>query len=180
MQLKKVTAPLTQDIIEELKTGDEVLISGVIYTMRDAAHARVADMLKKGQKPPFNLKNQIVYYCGPTPAKEGNVIGSCGPTTSSRMDSYTPLLLEHGLKGMIGKGERSVAVKDAITKHRAVYFSALGGLGAEYARHVLSSEIIAFPELGPEAIYRLEVKDFYAIVINDAEGNDFFVMNKYN
>ncbi|HRU40289.1 MAG TPA: FumA C-terminus/TtdB family hydratase beta subunit, partial [Candidatus Goldiibacteriota bacterium] len=153
--MKQVRTPLTEEIIEDLEVGDEVLISGVIYAMRDAAHARVAQILEKKGKLPFDFKNQVIYYCGPTPAKPGNIIGSCGPTTSSRMDKYTPLMLENGIKGMIGKGERSVAVKDAITKHKAVYFSALGGLGAEYARNVKSSEIIAFPELGPEAIYRL-------------------------
>jgi fumarate hydratase subunit beta len=178
--LKRITAPLDRETLDDLETGDEVMISGVIYTMRDAAHARIADMIKRRVKLPFDLENQVIYYCGPTPAKPGNVIGSCGPTTSSRMDSYTPLLLEHGLKGMIGKGERSAAVKDAIAKYGAVYFSALGGLGADYAGDVKKSDIIAFPELGPEAIYRLEVEDFYAIVINDAKGNDFFIMNHIN
>ncbi len=178
--MKRITAPIIQEEIEELEAGEEVLISGTIYTMRDAAHARITDMINKGQKLPLDLKNQVIYYCGPTPAKPGQVIGSCGPTTSSRMDSFTPLLLEHGIKGMIGKGERSVAVKDAIIKHRAVYFSAFGGLGADYARNVKKSEIAAFPELGPEAIHRLEVEDFFSVVINDTKGNDFFVMIHYN
>ena len=178
--MKRITAPLDADTIDDLEVGDEVLISGVIYTLRDAAHAKVAEIIEKKGKLPFDLTNQVIYYCGPTPAKEGNVIGSCGPTTSSRMDKYTPLLLEHGLKGMIGKGERSVPVKDAIAKYGAIYFSALGGLGAEYARDVKKSEVIAFPELGPEAIYRLEIEDFYAVVINDAKGNDYFVINQYN
>lgn len=178
--MKRITAPLDKDTIEDLEVGDEVLISGTVYTMRDAAHAKVTEIIKNKGKLPFDLDNQVIYYCGPTPAKEGNVIGSCGPTTSSRMDIFTPLLLEHGLKGMIGKGERSVAVKDAIAKYGAVYFSAMGGLGAEYARDVKKSEVIAFPELGPEAIYKLEIEDFYAVVINDAKGNDFFVINQYN
>jgi fumarate hydratase subunit beta len=178
--MKKVTTPLTDETIDDLEVGDEVLISGVIYTMRDAAHARVAEIIKKHGKLPFDFKGQVLYYCGPTPAKPGNVVGSCGPTTSSRIDIFTPLMLEHGIKGMIGKGERSVAVKDAIIKHKAVYFSALGGLGAEYARNVKSSEVIAFPELGPEAIYKMDVEDFYAVVINDAKGNDFYVINQYN
>jgi fumarate hydratase subunit beta len=178
--MKRITAPLDADTIDDLEVGDEVLISGVIYTMRDAAHAKVAEIIEKKGKLPFDLTNQVVYYCGPTPAKEGNVIGSCGPTTSSRMDKYTPMLLERGLKGMIGKGERSVPVKDAIAKYGAIYFSALGGLGAEYARDVKKSEVIAFPELGPEAIYRMEIEDFYAVVINDAKGNDYFVINQYN
>lgn len=178
--MKRITAPLDADTIEDLEVGDEVLISGVVYTMRDAAHAKVVEIIKNKGKLPFDLTGQVIYYCGPTPAKEGNVIGSCGPTTSSRMDIFTPILLEHGLKGMIGKGERSVAVKDAIEKYKAVYFSALGGLGAEYARDVKKSDVIAFPELGPEAIYRLEIEDFYAVVINDAKGNDYFVINQYN
>jgi fumarate hydratase subunit beta len=178
--MKKITTPLTMDTIEDLKVGDEVYIYGKIYTMRDAAHKKITDMINKKEKLPFDLKNQVIYYCGPTPAKEGNIIGSCGPTTSSRMDKYTPLLLKQGLKGLIGKGERSVEVKEAIKKYKAVYFSALGGLGALYADSIKKSKVIAFPELGPEAIYELEVEDFYAIVINDAEGNDFYVLNKYN
>jgi len=178
--MKRITVPLDAETIDDLEVGDEVLISGVIYTMRDAAHAKVVEIIKKNGKLPFDLQNQVIYYCGPTPAKEGNVIGSCGPTTSSRMDVFTPVLLEHGLKGMIGKGERSVAVKDAIEKYGAVYFSAMGGLGAEYARDVKKSDVIAFPELGPEAIYKMEIEDFYAVVINDAKGNDFFVINQYN
>lgn len=172
--MKKIQAPMTKNQTENLKAGDEVLISGKIYTMRDAAHAKISQMLEEKKKPPFPLKNSIIYYCGPTPAKPGFIIGSCGPTTSSRMDKYTPLLLDHGLAGMIGKGERNSKVKDAIKKHKAVYFSALGGLGAEYAKNVTGSKIIAFEELGPEAVYELKVKDFYAVVINDAEGNDFY------
>ncbi len=173
--MKKISAPLDNKTIVDLKTGDEVFISGVLYTMRDAAHERVIDIINAGKKPPFDLNNQVVYYCGPTPVKPGNIIGSCGPTTSGRMDKYTPKLLELGLKGMIGKGIRSEEVKDAIKKYQAVYFSALGGLGAEYALTVKKSEIIAFPELGPEAIYRLEVADFYAIVINDIYGKDYYI-----
>jgi fumarate hydratase subunit beta len=178
--MKRITAPLDQETIDDLEAGDEVLISGTIYTMRDAAHAKVVEMIKKRAKLPFDLANQVIYYCGPTPAKEGNIIGSCGPTTSSRMDSFTPVLLEHGIKGMIGKGERSLEVKEAIGKNRAVYFSAMGGLGAEYVRAVKKSEVIAFPELGPEAIYKLEIEDFYAIVIDDAKGNDLFIINQVN
>lgn len=178
--MKIINTPLTEDVIEELEAGDEVYINGKIYTMRDIAHKKIYEMILNKQKLPFDLKNQIIYYCGPTPAKDGRIIGSCGPTTSSRMDKYTPLLLKNGVKGMIGKGERSVEVKDAIKKYKAVYFSALGGLGALYADNIKQAKIIAFPELGPEAIYELEVEDFYAIVINDAKGNDFYVMNKYN
>jgi fumarate hydratase subunit beta len=178
--MKRITAPLDQDTIDDLEAGDEVLITGTLYTMRDAAHARVVELINKRSKLPFDLANQVIYYCGPTPAKEGNVIGSCGPTTSSRMDIFTAILLQNGLKGMIGKGERSLAVKEAIKKNKAVYFSAMGGLGAEYARAVTKSEVIAFPELGPEAIYKLEVEDFYAIVIDDSKGNDLFVINQIN
>jgi fumarate hydratase subunit beta len=178
--MKHVTAPLDAEAIQDLEAGDEVLISGTIYTMRDAAHAKVVELIKKHAKLPFDIKNQVIYYCGPTPAKEGNIIGSCGPTTSSRMDSFTPILLEQGLKGMIGKGERSLAVKEAIEKNGAVYFSAMGGLGAEYGRAVKKSKVIAFPELGPEAIFELEVEDFYAIVIDDAKGQDLFVLNHVN
>ena len=178
--MKRITAPLDPDTIADLEAGDEVLISGTIYTMRDAAHARIVEMIHKHAKLPFDLKDQVIYYCGPTPAKEGNIIGSCGPTTSSRMDVFTPVLLEHGIKGMIGKGERSLKVKEAIEKNGAIYFSAMGGLGAEYVRAVKKSEVIAFPELGPEAIYRMEVEDFYAIVIDDAKGNDLFIINHVN
>ena len=178
--MKKITTPLTMDVIEEIEAGDEVYINGKIYTMRDQAHKKIIDMIINKQKLPFDLKNQVIYYCGPTPAKDGKIIGSCGPTTSARMDQYTPFLLKNGLKGMIGKGERSVEVKDAIKKYKAVYFSALGGLGALYADNIKKAKVIAFPELGPEAIYELEVEDFYAIVINDANGNDYYVMNQYN
>jgi fumarate hydratase subunit beta len=174
--LKKITTPLDAETIEDLTAGDEVLITGTIYTMRDAAHARIAEMAAKKEKLPVDFKNQIIYYCGPTPARGGNAIGSCGPTTSSRMDKFTPLLLGLGIKGMIGKGERATPVKDAIAKNKAVYFSALGGLGAEYARAVVKSEVVAFPELGPEAIYKLEVEDFYAVVIDDTKGNDLYSM----
>jgi len=178
--MKKISVPLDKETLEDLQAGDEVLISGTVYTMRDAAHKKIENIIKAGKKLPFDPENQVLYYCGPTPAKPGNVTGSCGPTTSSRMDIYTPLLLEKGVKGMIGKGERSVQVKDAIEKHKAVYFSAMGGMGAAYARNIIKSEIIAFPELGPEAIYKMEIEDFYAVVINDIHGNDFYVINKYN
>ena len=178
--MKQIKAPLDQATLEDLHAGDEVLISGTVYTMRDAAHAKIAELIQKKEKLPFDFTNQVLYYCGPTPAKPGAIIGACGPTTSSRMDRYTPLLLEHGIKGMIGKGERSKLIKDEIIKHKAVYFSAMGGLGASYARSVIASEIIAFPELGAEAIYKLEIEDFYAVVINDIHGDDFYVMFHYN
>ncbi len=172
--MKKITAPLDEEAAKGLNAGDEVLISGIIYTMRDAAHKKITELLESGKQPPVNLKGELIYYCGPTPAKPGKITGACGPTTSSRMDPYTPRLLEYGIKGLIGKGERSSEVKDAIVKHGAVYFSALGGLGASYARNIIKSETAAFPELGPEAIYKLEIKDFYAFVINDIHGNDFY------
>lgn len=178
--MKEIMTPLTDEIINDLEAGDEVLISGQIYTMRDLAHKKITDLLKKSGTLPFDLKNQIIYYCGPTPAKDGKAIGACGPTTSSRMDKYTPVLLKYGVKGLIGKGERSEEVKEALKKYNAVYFSALGGLGADYADYVISSEIVAFPELGPEAVYKLTVEDFYAVVINDVKGNDFYLMNRYH
>ncbi len=178
--MKKITSPFDKETLEDLQIGDEVLISGTIYTMRDAAHARIFEMYKSGKKLPIDFNNQVIYYCGPTPAREGNIIGSCGPTTSSRMDKYTPLMLKLGVKGMIGKGERSVEVKDAIKKYGAVYFSALGGLGAEYARSIVKSELAAFEDLGPEAIYKLEVEDFYAVVVNDTKGADLYVALHYN
>lgn len=172
--MKKISTPLTSDFIENLNAGDEVLISGYIYTMRDLAHKRIFEMLQKKQHLPFDLRNQIIYYCGPTPSKPGKITGSCGPTTSSRMDKYTHFLIENGARGFIGKGERSDFVKSAIKKYKAVYFSALGGLGAYYAQNIISSEVILFPELETEAVYKLKVKDFYAIVIIDANGNDFY------
>jgi len=178
--MKKITAPFDKETLADLKIGDEVLITGTIYTMRDAAHARIFEMHEAKKKLPVNLEGQVIYYCGPTPAREGNIIGSCGPTTSSRMDKYTPLMLKLGVKGMIGKGERSVAVKDAIKQYGAVYLSAMGGLGAEYARSIVKSEVVAFEDLGPEAIYKLEVEDFYAVVINDTEGSDLYVTLHYN
>ncbi len=178
--MKEIITPLTDDIIFDLEAGDEVLISGPIYTMRDMAHKKITEILEKNETLPFDIKNQIIYYCGPTPAKKGKKIGACGPTTSSRMDKYTPILLKYGVKGLIGKGERSEEVKQALKKYNAIYFSALGGLGAEYAGYVISSEIVAFPELGPEAVYKLTVEDFYAVVINDIKGNDFYLINKYH
>jgi fumarate hydratase subunit beta len=157
----KITTPLTDDVIMILKSGDRVLITGVIYTCRDMAHKYMVEGFKKGVKPPFELNGQILYYTGPTPAPPGRMIGSAGPTTSYRMDIYTPFLIELGLKGMIGKGPRGQEVKDAIKKFKAVYFAAIGGAGALISKAIRKAEVIAYPELGTEAVMRLEVEDFY-------------------
>ena len=169
-----LTTPLTDESVTKLRTGDRVLISGVIYTARDAAHKRMLELLDSGQELPFDIRGQMIYYAGPSPAKPGAVIGSCGPTTSYRMDSYTPRLIQLGLKGMIGKGTRSDEVRDAIMAHKSVYFAAIGGLGALLAKTVKECEVIAYPELGPEAIRRLAVEDFPAIVAIDVCGRDIY------
>jgi len=170
----KITTPFKIEDLERLKSGDTVEITGVIYTARDAAHARLVDLLEKGEKLPLELEGQVIYYVGPSPAKEGKVIGSAGPTTSYRMDPYAPKLIEQGLKGMIGKGARSEEVKAAIKEHKAVYFAAVGGAAALIAKSIKKAEIIAYEDLGAEAIRRLEVEDFPAIVINDIYGNDLY------
>ena len=170
----KITPPLTDADIEKLKAGDKVLITGVLYTARDAAHKKLIELLEGGEKLPFDIKGQLIYYVGPTPAKPGQVIGSAGPTTSGRMDAYTPRLLELGLKGTIGKGQRSQEVVEAMKKHKAVYLAAVGGAAALIAKTIKKAEIIAYEDLGPEAMRRLEVVDFPAIVINDIYGNDLF------
>ena len=162
--MRKISLPLTRDIIKTLKSGEQVLLSGSLLTARDAAHKRLADALKAGKKIPILLKGETIYYTGPTPKRKGEVIGSCGPTTSSRMDSFTPLLLKHGLVGMIGKGERSEEVNLAIKKYKAVYFITIGGSGAYLSEKVKSAGVVAYQDLGPEAIYRLTVEDFPAIV----------------
>lgn len=165
---------MTYDQVMDLRVGDQVSISGVIFTARDAAHNRLVETLKAGRPLPVDFKDQIIYYAGPTPAKPGKVIGSCGPTTSSRMDAYTPTLLEQGLRGMIGKGPRSKEVIDSMKKHGAVYFAAIGGAAALIANSIKSVEIIAYPELGPEAIRRMEVVDYPCIVAINAEGNNLY------
>ena len=170
----KITTPLTSKDIETLSTGDEVLINGIIYTGRDAAHKKLFELLEKNERLPVDLKGQIIYYVGPTPAKPGRVIGSAGPTTSGRMDKYAPRLLEYGLKGMIGKGLRSKEVQEAIVRNKAVYFAAIGGAGALLSKTIVKSEVVAYPELGPEAIYRLEVVDFPAVVVIDAKGQNLY------
>ena len=171
----RLKTPLTDRDVEKLKIGDRVLINGVIYTGRDAAHRRLFDLLKSGKDLPFDLRGQVIYYVGPTPAKPGQVIGSAGPTTSYRMDAFAPALIEKGLKGMIGKGMRSDQVKEAMKRHKAVYFATTGGAGALLAKRVKKAEVVAYDDLGPEAIRRLEVEDLPVIVVNDVEGNDLYV-----
>ena len=175
---KNITSPIDERTIESLHAGDQVLISGVMYVGRDAAHKRLVETLDKGGEMPFDVKGQTIYYMGPSPTKPGHVIGSAGPTTSGRMDAYTPRMLEAGLKAMIGKGLRSPDVKEAIKKHKAVYFAATGGAAALIARSITKSETIAYEELGPEAVLRLEVKDFPAVVINDCHGGDLYQEGK--
>lgn len=170
----KLAPPLTDEVVMKLKSGDRVVITGVIYTGRDMAHKYMVEGHKKGEKLPFELEGQILYYTGPTPAPPGKAIGSAGPTTSYRMDKYTPTLLELGLKGMIGKGPRGQEVKDAIKKYKAVYFAAIGGAGALISKTIRKAEVIAYPELGTEAVMRLEVEDFPAVVVNDVHGADLY------
>ncbi|MBN2910245.1 Fe-S-containing hydro-lyase [Polycladomyces sp. WAk] len=172
--IKKITTPLTYDQVKGLKAGDQVTITGVIFTARDAAHKILVENLKAGNSLPVDFKDQIIYYAGPTPAKPGKVIGSCGPTTSSRMDAYTPTLLGQGLRGMIGKGPRSKEVIESMKNNGAVYFAAIGGAAALIANSIKKVEIVAYPELGPEAIRRMEVVDYPCIVAIDAEGNNLY------
>ena len=174
-EAKVLTTPLTDEDVMKLRTGDKVLISGVIYTARDAAHERMMDALESGEELPFDLRGQIIYYAGPSPAKPGAVIGSCGPTTSYRMDPYAPKLIKLGLKGMIGKGKRSDEVKEAMMEHKSVYLAAVGGAGALLARAIKESEVIAYPDLEPESIRRLVVENFPAIVAVDAYGEDIYL-----
>jgi fumarate hydratase subunit beta len=171
---KRIVTPLNDEVIAGLHMGDKLLITGVIYTARDAAHKRLIELLDNGQDLPFAIQGQVIYYVGPTPPKPGNPIGSAGPTTSNRMDPYAPYLIERGLKGMIGKGQRSQAVKDAMIEYKAVYLGATGGAGALLSKRIKKSEIIAFEDLGPEAIHRLEVEDFPVVVINDIYGGDLY------
>ena len=167
---KHITAPLNDKTVKELKSGDYVYITGTIYTARDAAHKRMYEALERNEELPFDVRNNIIYYMGPSPAREGRPIGSAGPTTASRMDKYTPILLDKGLKGMIGKGKRRKEVKDAMIKNGAVYFAAIGGAAALISRSIKSSEVLAYEDLGTEAIYRFTVEDFPAIVVIDAQG----------
>jgi len=176
--IKKVKLPLTEETLAGLRAGDNVLLSGVLYVARDSAHKRMTEVLEKGEPLPFDIKGQTLYYMGPSPAPPGRPIGSAGPTTSARMDMYTPRLLNKGLKGMIGKGIRSREVKEAMKKHKAVYLAAAGGAGALISKTITKSDVIAYKDLGLEAILRLEVKDFPATVINDIHGGDLYTEGK--
>lgn len=171
---KYINAPISDEDAKKLRAGDYVYITGTIYTARDAAHKRMAEALAAGKELPLDMKNNIIYYMGPSPAREGRPIGSAGPTTASRMDKYAPDLLDLGLKGMIGKGKRSQAVKDAIVRNNAVYFAAVGGAGALLSKRIKSSEVIAYDDLGTEAIRKLEVENFPVIVVIDSEGNNLY------
>jgi len=172
--MKELTTPLTEEAIAGLRAGDQVLISGTIYVGRDAAHKRLVALLEQGQALPFDPRGQIIYYMGPAPTKPGHAMGSAGPTTSYRMDAYTPAMLRAGLKGMIGKGNRSAAVRQAIQEFKAVYFAAIGGAGALIANSITQQETIAYPELGAEALLRLQVEKFPATVVNDIYGGDAY------
>ncbi|MBQ5676637.1 MAG: Fe-S-containing hydro-lyase [Lachnospiraceae bacterium] len=169
-----IKAPISQEDIHNLHAGDYVYITGTIYTARDAAHKRMYESLQKGEKLPIELEGNLIYYMGPSPAREGRPIGSAGPTTSSRMDKYAPSLFDLGLKGVIGKGKRSQAVLDSIVKNQAVYFAAVGGAGALLSKAIKSSEVIAYDDLGTEAIRKLEVENFPVIVVVDREGNNLY------
>jgi fumarate hydratase subunit beta len=173
--IKEISPPLSDDDVESLHAGDRVRITGVLYTARDAAHARLSPLMEAGQPLPFGVRGQIIYYTGPSPARPGDIVGSVGPTTGGRMDKYTPRLLSLGLKATIGKGARSQPVKDALREHKAVYFGAVGGAGAVLSRFVKKLEIVAYGDLGTEAIRRLEVEGFPVIVINDCHGGDLYV-----
>lgn len=171
---KHITTPLTDDKVSDLMAGDYVYITGTIYSARDAAHKRMYEAMQNGEKIPFDLNNNIIYYLGPSPAREGQVIGSAGPTTSSRMDKYTPLLLKNGLKGMIGKGKRSTEVIESMNENNAVYFAAIGGAGALLSKCIKKSEIIAYDDLGTEAIRKLEVENFPVIVVIDSKKRNIY------
>ncbi len=175
---KNVKLPLTDDAIRSLRAGDNVLLTGVMYVARDSAHKRMAETLDRGEPLPFDIRGQTIYYMGPTPAKPGQVIGSAGPTTSGRMDAFSPRLIAAGLRGMIGKGMRSPAVKEAIKKYGAVYMAAIGGTGALISKSIRKSEVVAYKELGAEAILKLEVEEFPATVINDVYGADLYEEGK--
>jgi len=174
MSKKQLTPPLSDADVENLQIGDQVFITGTIYTARDAAHKRLVELLDEGKQLPIDVQGQIIYYVGPTPAKPEQIIGSAGPTTSYRMDPYSPRLLAEGLKGMIGKGTRSKEVKDAIKEQKGVYLAAVGGAAALIAKSIKKAEIVAYPDLGAEAIRKLEVQDFPAIVVNDCHGGDLY------
>lgn len=171
---KHITVPFDKETAKSLKAGDYVYLTGVIYTARDAAHKRMDESLNNGDKLPIDINNNVIYYMGPSPAREGRPIGSAGPTTATRMDKYTPRLLDMGLTGMIGKGKRQPKVKEAIVRNNAVYFAAVGGAGALLSQRILKSDVVAYDDLGTEAIRRLEVENFPVIVVIDSEGNDLY------
>jgi fumarate hydratase subunit beta len=174
----KINTPLTHECVKGLKAGDMVEITGDVYAARDAAHLKLIELIRAGKELPFDIRDQIIYYVGPCPAPEGKVIGSAGPTTSGRMDKYAPKLIELGLTGMVGKGQRNAAVVEAMQKHGAVYFGAVGGAGALISKCIQRSELIAFPELGTEAVRKLAVVDFPAVVVIDANGNNLYDMGR--
>jgi fumarate hydratase subunit beta len=171
---KKLQPPLSEKMVRELRAGDEILISGVVYTARDAAHKRLCELIEAGEKPPFPLEGAIIYFVGPTPARPGRVIGAAGPTTSSRMDAFSPKLIAKGLKAMIGKGYRSSEVRDALKKYTAVHLSAIGGAGALLSKHIVAAEVIAYEDLETEAVWKLEMVDFPAIVAYDCYGDTVY------
>ena len=180
MENIKITTPLTRDKVRKLRAGDSCLISGVIYTARDAAHKRLCELVEAGKELPLDVKDSIIYFVGPTPAKPGQAIGSAGPTTSYRMDAYSPTLIKLGLTGMIGKGKRGAEVVEAMKEHGAVYFGAIGGCGALLSKCIKKAEVIAYDDLGAEAIRRLEVEDFPAVVIIDSQGNNLYQSGRAN
>lgn len=171
---RHISAPFDQEVAKSLKSGDYVYITGTIYTARDAAHKRMYEAIQENRELPISMENNVIYYMGPSPARPGHAIGSAGPTTASRMDKYAPTLLDLGLRGMIGKGKRSEAVRQSMIKNQAVYFAAVGGAGALLSKAIISSEVIAYDDLGTEAIRKLEVKDFPVIVVIDCEGNNLY------
>jgi fumarate hydratase subunit beta len=174
MEIRRLTTPLRDSDVEALRIGEKVLVNGVIYTGRDAAHKRLMTLIQADKPLPFDLRGQVIYYVGPSPAKPGRPIGSAGPTTSYRMDAYAPKLMEHGLKGMIGKGKRGAEVVEAMKRYKAVYFGATGGAGALLAKSILHAEVVTYEDLGPEAIRRLVVKDLPVVVVNDVLGQDLY------
>lgn len=173
-----VTCPMTKTVAAQLRAGEVVRLSGTVYSARDAAHKRMCEALENGEALPFPLEGAVIYYMGPSPALPGGIIGAAGPTTSYRMDAYAPILMEHGLLGMIGKGSRDVTVRESMQRHGGVYFAATGGAGALLSRCISSAEIIAYPELGAEAVRRLEIKDFPAVVVNDCYGGDWYAAGR--
>ena len=175
-----INSPLKEEVTKTLKAGDSVLLSGIIYSARDAAHGRLIELLNNNEELPIDIKDQIIYYVGPTPEREGQIIGSAGPTTSYRMDSYAPILLDLGLKGMIGKGARNNEVIEGIIRNKAIYFGAIGGAGALISKSIIKSEIVAYDDLGAEAIRKMEVKDMPLVVIIDTEGNNLYELGKNN